>query len=512
MTIDEPAIAAPHAFLAGGGKVAEIISAFDWSKTPLGPLEGWPTSIKTTVALMLRSPVPIVALFGEQGTMIYNDAYSVFAGGRHPRLLGSAVREGWPEVADFNDNVMKVGLAGGTLSYREQELVLFRSGRPERVSLNLDYSPVIGESGEPIGVIAIVVEITEAVVASRRLRENEKRLQFLDALGKETAKSTDADTIMAVTTRMVGEHLGVSSCAYADMDADQDGFTIRGDWAAPGAQHIVGHYRLADFGKLAVANLGNGQPLVVNDNLKELEPEEAATFQNIGIGSTICMPLVKEGRLTALMAIHQRHPHQWTDHELALITEVTERSWAHIERVRSEAEVHESERRFREELEAQVAERTAAVQQSEKTIRTIFETSYMNQGLLTTDGRIVYVNATSLASINSRFEDVVGKNYWERRGSPAPRACRSRSRRASSGLRPARASRSRCRSTCRRVSGSTNFRCARRWTKPARSSPWCPKPWKLPRAFAPSRRCSKPSRSRRSAISPAASPTISTIC
>ena len=128
---------------------------------------------------------------------------------------------------------------------------MFRSGRPERVALNLDYSPVIGESGEPIGVIAIVVEITEAVIASRRLRENEKRLQFLDALGKETAKSTDADTIMAVTTRMVGEHLGVSSCAYADMDADQDGFTIRGDWAAPGAQHIVGHYRLADFGKLA---------------------------------------------------------------------------------------------------------------------------------------------------------------------------------------------------------------------------------------------------------------------
>jgi signal transduction histidine kinase/ActR/RegA family two-component response regulator len=413
MTTDDSATGSPHAFLAGGGKVAEIISVFDWSKTPLGPLQGWPTSIKTTVALMQRSPVPIVALFGEQGTMIYNDAYSVFAGGRHPRLLGSAVREGWPEVADFNDNVMKVGLAGGTLSYRERELVLFRSGQPERVSLNLDYSPVIGESGEPIGVIAIVVEITEAVIASRRLRENEKRLQFLDALGKETAKSTDADTILAVTTRMVGEHLGVSSCAYADMDADQDGFTIRGDWAAPGAQHIVGHYRLADFGKLAVANLGIGKPLVVNDNLKELEPEEAAAFQNIGIGATICMPLVKEGRLTALMAIHHQGPHQWTDNELALITEVTERSWAHIERVRSEAEVHEGERRFREELEAQVAERTAAVQQSEKTIRTIFETSYMNQGLLTTDGKIVYVNATSLASINSRFEDVVGKDFWE---------------------------------------------------------------------------------------------------
>ena len=38
--------------------------------------------------------------------------------------LGRKVREGWPEVADFNDNVMKVGLAGETLAYRDQELTL----------------------------------------------------------------------------------------------------------------------------------------------------------------------------------------------------------------------------------------------------------------------------------------------------------------------------------------------------------------------------------------------------
>jgi PAS domain S-box-containing protein len=179
------------------------------------------------------------------------------------------------------------------------------------------------------------------------LRANEARLRFLDRLGKETGKSRDADAILAITTRMLGEHLAVSSCAYADMDPDQDGFTIRGDWAASGAVHIVGHYSLADFGKLAVQNLGAGQPLIVNDNLVQLEPHEAATFQAIGIGSTICMPLVKEGRLTALMAIHHKGPHVWTPEELALLTEVTERSWAHIERVRAEQAAMESADRLR---------------------------------------------------------------------------------------------------------------------------------------------------------------------
>src|SRR6201989_2032683 len=128
--------------------MARMIAARDWSDS-LGPIDSWPQSLKTTVGLLLHSPVPIVLLWGEDGIMIYNDAYSVFAGGRHPELLGSKVREGWDEVADFNDNVMTVGLAGGTLAYRDQELTLDRHGRPEKAWMNPDYSPVLDESGRP---------------------------------------------------------------------------------------------------------------------------------------------------------------------------------------------------------------------------------------------------------------------------------------------------------------------------------------------------------------------------
>jgi len=163
-------------FLIGGGDMATLISAYDWSGTPLGALETWPQSLKTATAILLRSPVPIVMLWGEDGIMIYNDAYSVFAAERHPRLLGCKVREGWPEVADFNDNVMKVGLAGGTLAYRDQELTLHRKSAPEQVWMNLDYSPVLDESGKPAGVIAIVVETTEKVLAQRRIAAERERL------------------------------------------------------------------------------------------------------------------------------------------------------------------------------------------------------------------------------------------------------------------------------------------------------------------------------------------------
>jgi signal transduction histidine kinase len=168
-------------FLTGGGELGTLIRAYDWSATALGPLTHWPQSLKTATAILLRSPVPMVLLWGPEGIMIYNDAYAVFGGARHPRLLGSRVLEGWPEVADFNTHVMSVGLAGGTLAYRDQHLVLHRHGRAEDVWMNLDYSPVLDEAGHPAGVLAIVVETTERVLAAAQAREEERKRAESDA-------------------------------------------------------------------------------------------------------------------------------------------------------------------------------------------------------------------------------------------------------------------------------------------------------------------------------------------
>ncbi|MCU0071123.1 ATP-binding protein [Pseudomonas koreensis] len=152
------------------GEMAGRIRAFDWSGTDLGPLQAWPASLCSTVQLMLASPLPMVMLWGQAGYMIYNDAYSRFAGGRHPYLLGVPVELGWPEVAEFNRHVVDTCLAGGTLEYRNKVLVLLRDGVPEDVWLDLYYSPVANDAGVPSGVIAMVVETTE-LVQSERLRQ-----------------------------------------------------------------------------------------------------------------------------------------------------------------------------------------------------------------------------------------------------------------------------------------------------------------------------------------------------
>jgi PAS domain S-box-containing protein len=165
-----PASDTRYPFLAEGGEIASLIHQFDWAKTSIGPLPSWPGSLKSLVAIILRAKVPMILLWGEDGVMIYNEGYAEFAGERHPVSLGSNVREYWPEVAEFNANVLKVVLGGGTLGYRDQHLVVERNGSPEDVWLNLDYSPVPDENGVPAGVLAIVKDTTQRVRTEQRLR------------------------------------------------------------------------------------------------------------------------------------------------------------------------------------------------------------------------------------------------------------------------------------------------------------------------------------------------------
>ena len=167
-------------------------------------------------------------------------------------------------------------------------------------------------------------------------RRVEERLRLLDEIGEATRIAADPKAIMEGATRLLGRHLGATRVAYADLEPDNDRFTIRHDWLDAGVSSTVGVYSLDLFGSRATANLRAGRTLLVNDVDAELRPDDGADmFNRIGIKAIICCPLVKGGRLVAMMAVHQRTPRRWTADEIALVDAVVERCWAHIERVRS---------------------------------------------------------------------------------------------------------------------------------------------------------------------------------
>ncbi|MGY2412477.1 ATP-binding protein [Pseudomonas pergaminensis] len=347
-------------WLQSSSDMAERVRQHDWASTPLGPLEQWPDVLKTTVALCFASSFPQAIVWGPQLTMLYNDAFIPILGDK-PYALGRPFSEVWKEVWADVSPIAKAAYEGHATYVENFPLLIERGNGPEQAYFTFCYSPIRDPLGKVVGMLDTVTETTATVFLARRLA-------VLDAVGSAVANATDAETIMSTTTRLLAEHLQVSNCAYADMDADEDGFTIRGNWAAPGSPSIVGRYSLASFGARAVRQLRAGEPLVVEDNRVEFAPEDAASYQALGALATVCFPLIKEGRLTALMAVHHKTARVWSPYDLALVGEVTERSWAHIERVRADAAVREGLAAFTElnaTLEQRVLERTTALTQAE---------------------------------------------------------------------------------------------------------------------------------------------------
>ena len=158
--------------------MAQRVRSHDWGATALGPMASWSQALRTVVDLMLSSNLPMVMAWGPDAQLIYNDAYANFAGGRHPYLLGRNVLEAWPEVADFNQHVLDMTLAGQPLSYKSQPLVLFRNGHAEEVWLDLDYTPLRDADGVPRGFLATVVETTARVKAERAYHRAREQVEL----------------------------------------------------------------------------------------------------------------------------------------------------------------------------------------------------------------------------------------------------------------------------------------------------------------------------------------------
>ncbi|WP_392353996.1 hypothetical protein V8F63_15525 [Brevundimonas sp. LF-1] len=93
-------------------------------------------------------------------------------------------REGWPEIADFNDANIRRGLAGQSWSLEHQELVLDRGSGPECAWLDLHYVPVRDENSDPAGVMVFVSEITEQVRLAAHKAEADERLELALSAGR----------------------------------------------------------------------------------------------------------------------------------------------------------------------------------------------------------------------------------------------------------------------------------------------------------------------------------------
>jgi len=160
--------------------------AFDWSKTPLGPPERWPQSLKTAVRIMLTSRQPIWLGWGEQLIKLYNDPYKSIVGGKHPAALGQPASVVWREIWDQIGPRLESAMLKNEGTYDESLLLIMeRNGYPEETYYTFSYSPIPNDQGGPGGIICANTDDTQRIMGERQLA----------LLRDLAAKTVDAHTI-----------------------------------------------------------------------------------------------------------------------------------------------------------------------------------------------------------------------------------------------------------------------------------------------------------------------------
>ena len=181
--------ARPNHLIAGQSEMAARIRAYNWSKTPLGPIEGWSETLLSTVNLMLHSPFPTILSWGREMVFLYNDAAISTLTAKHPSALGALYRDVFREAWDLVSADLEACLYRGETAVRDNMFIpILLNG--VLVDQYFSYSLIpVYENGRILGIYDAFRNMTETVMGARRLRESEARLKLATEVAKLDRKS-----------------------------------------------------------------------------------------------------------------------------------------------------------------------------------------------------------------------------------------------------------------------------------------------------------------------------------
>ena len=273
-----------------------------------------------------------------------NQVYGAWFGDAWANVAGKHVREvlggpGWEKVRPY----METAMAGVPVSY-ETEIQFGDAGKRW---VSATYVPHVGPSGTVEGLALFANDMTDRHAAEEALHRSEETQRLLVTLHDAIRGLRDPTRVMHETVTLVGRYFDVIRCAYGEVDAAEENLKITRGYTV-GVQTMAGTYPLGVFGAGLVEDLKAGRTVVITDtdlDDRTAGAEARAIYERMDIRSMVCVPLVKEDRLAALLVMADRKPREWVLGDAWLLEQVAERTWLALENARAEAALREADRR-----------------------------------------------------------------------------------------------------------------------------------------------------------------------
>ena len=320
--------------------LGSLIGGFDWASTPLGPIESWPDRLRFAAEMCHRFSGAAAVYWGPELTLLYNEEFAALLRDRHPGAMGEPAREVWTRIWDtLGLQFAQVLETGEGLAVAEWMVPRLRDGMLEESYWNYNLMPLLDDDGRVAGIFTQREDVTRPVLAQRRLA-------FLVELADTLRGLDDAEAVKQKAAASLGRYLDAARVGFAEVDEAQGLVSISSEWRRDESiESLVGERQLAEgLGPEALAYFRSGEVLALGDIrvLPVAVPTRVAAWERLGVRALIAVPLVREGRLTALLYVHEPVARDWKRSEAAIARDAAERSWAAIERARAEQSLRES--------------------------------------------------------------------------------------------------------------------------------------------------------------------------
>lgn len=309
--------------------------------------------------------------------------------------LGEVVSSDDVEVDDSIDDTARDGYHRRTVrSFLSVPLV--RGGRVRAVFSVQQTHPHHWTEGE-IRLLRDVADrawvALERARAEAALQARERDQAFMIEWADAVRVQLGPRAILAATLERLGQHLDVDRANYAEVTGNGDEVEVIYEWVGRGDPLPVRRYPFAALGERAMASHLTGRALAVEDVTTHplFDLASQSVYAAAGVRAGISVPLVRDGRLSALLTVQQASPRGWTDAELRLVCEIAERVWATLERARFEERMAESE----------------------ALLATFMENAPIGMHLKDAEGRFLRVNQELALAIGRPREDILGRRVAE---------------------------------------------------------------------------------------------------